>query len=98
MAMKSTYKCSHCGYTCDRYSGRGFFGQKISMVVCLDCNTVQPLTVGGLIAEVVPSFGSEFGRLCPKCMSQNLRLWDEHTCPKCGHEMQKEDDKDEFWT
>lgn len=67
------------------------------MVVCQSCHTVQPLTVGGLIAEVAPCFSSEYGRLCPQCMSQDLRLWDGKTCPKCGAEMQK-DEKTEFWT
>ena len=30
MAGKSTYRCTQCGYSCDHYKGRGFFGQKIS--------------------------------------------------------------------
>lgn len=97
MATKSSHLCSKCGYECHSYSGRGFFGQKISMVVCLGCNTVQPLTVGGMIAEIAPSFSSEYGRLCPECMSKDLRLWDGHTCPKCGNEMAKKG-TDEFWT
>ena len=97
MAAKSTYRCRKCGYECDNYSGRGFFGQKISMVVCLDCQTVQPLTVGGIIAEVAPSFSSEFGRLCPKCMGGELRIWDGCTCPKCGDKMEQQG-KEEFWT
>ena len=33
--------------------------------------------------------GYEYGRLCPACMSQNLRIWDGHTCPKCGGRMTK---------
>lgn len=97
MAIKNTYHCKKCGYECDNYVGRGFFGQKISMIVCLDCKTVQPLTVGGMIAEVAPSFSSEYGRLCPKCMSSEIRLWDGQTCPKCGAIM-KQTGRDEFWT
>ena len=50
----------------------------------MNCHTVQPLTVGGMIADVAPSFSSEYGRLCPECMSDDIRIWDEHTCPKCG--------------
>ena len=97
MATRSTYKCSNCGYECDSYEGRGFFGQKISQVVCMDCHTVQSLTVGGIIADVVPSFSTEYGRLCPACMSQDLRIWDGHTCPKCGGRMTNQGDE-EFWT
>ena len=97
MASKTKYKCISCGYECDNYDGRGFFGQKISMVVCLHCHTVQPLTVGGMIAEVAPSFSTEYGRLCPQCMSDDLRIWDGHTCPKCNGKMQQEG-KEEFWT
>lgn len=97
MAIKSKYKCGKCGYHCDNYEGRGFFGQKISMVVCQKCRAVQPLTVGGVIADVAPSFSSEYGRLCPQCMSDDLTIWDGHTCPKCGGQMQI-DGKSEFWT
>lgn len=97
MASKFTYICKNCGYQCDSYTGRGFFGQKISMVECLNCNTIQPLTVGGIIADVVPNFSSEYGRLCPQCMSDKLKVWDERTCPKCGSEMTT-DGKKEFWT
>ena len=97
MATKSTYKCSKCGYTCECYKGRGFFGQKISMVVCMRCHKVQPLTVGGMIADVAPSFSSEYGRLCPECMSDDIHIWDEHTCPKCGGVM-RDEGNEEFWT
>ena len=109
MASKTRYKCVSCGYYCDNYDGRGFFGQIAlprltgeseggdSMVVCLHCHTVQPLTVGGMIAEVAPSFSTEYGRLCPQCMSDDLRIWDGHTCPKCGGKMPQEG-KAEFWT
>lgn len=27
MASKQKYKCISCGYECDNYDGRGFFGQ-----------------------------------------------------------------------
>ena len=27
MASKTRYKCVSCGYYCDNYDGRGFFGQ-----------------------------------------------------------------------
>ena len=75
----------------------GGVGGGDSMGVCLHCHTVQPLTVGGMIAEVAPSFSTEYGRLCPQCMSDDLRIWDGHTCPKCGGKMQQEG-KEEFWT
>ncbi len=98
MAQKVWYQCPGCGYKCEAYEGKGFFGQRISQVVCMDCRTVQNLTVGGVIADVVPSFQTEYGRLCPQCMSQDLRLWDGHTCPKCSGNMVKNDDYHEFWT
>ena len=97
MAEVKTYKCASCGYECKHYSGRGFFGQKISSVVCMSCKTVQQITVGGIIADVAPSFSSEYGRLCPNCMSQNLTIWDEKTCPKCGGTMFASNES-EFWT
>ena len=97
MAEVKTYKCASCGYECKHYSGRGFFGQKISSVVCMSCKTVQQITVGGIISDVAPSFSSEYGRLCPNCMSQNLTIWDEKTCPKCGGTMFASS-KSEFWT
>ena len=97
MASKQRYRCAGCGYECYGYSGRGFFNQKISMVVCKHCQAVQPLTVGGMIAEVAPSFSTEYGRLCPQCMSDDIVIWDGHTCPKCNFIMQ-EDGKEEFWT
>lgn len=97
MASKTLLKCQQCGYQCYNYEGRGFFGQKISMVVCQNCHTVQPLTVGGMIAEVAPSFSSEFGRLCPQCMSEEIKLWNGKTCPKCNG-MMFADGKKEFWT
>ena len=30
-------------------------------------------------------------------MSDDLRIWDGHTCPKCNGKMQQEG-KEEFWT
>lgn len=96
MADKQKYVCQQCGYEAEVYSGRGFFNQHISQVQCNHCHTVQNLTVGGIIAEMVPSFGSEFGRLCPNCMSQHITLWDGHTCPKCQHKMLPTGKK-EFW-
>lgn len=96
MADKQKYICQQCGYEAEVYSGRGFFNQHISQVVCGHCHTVQNLTVGGIIAEMVPSFGSEFGRLCPNCMSEKITLWDGHTCPKCQHKMHPTGKKD-FW-
>ena len=97
MATKAKCRCPACSYECEQYSGRGFFGQKISMVVCLSCKTVQPLTVGGVIADVVHSFSSEYGRLCPSCMSDDIRIWDGKTCPKCGGTMFVAGES-EFWT
>lgn len=96
MADKQKYICQKCGYEAEVYSGHGFFNQHISQVVCSNCHTVQNLTVGGVIAELVPSFGSEFGRLCPNCMSDDLKIWDGFSCPKCGGRM-KADGKAEFW-
>ena len=97
MAWKQTYRCSSCAYECEVYEGSGFFGQRISQVVCRDCRSVQNLTVGGVIADLAPSFSSEYGRLCPYCMSQDLRVWDGHTCPKCSGTMAAMGEK-EFWT
>lgn len=97
MAWKQTFCCTKCGYRCEGYEGSGFFGQRISTVVCRHCRTVQPLTVGGVIADVVPSFSTEYGRLCPQCMSDELTIWDGHTCPKCGGKMTTEGEK-EFWS
>ena len=45
-----------------------------------------------MIADVAPSFSSEYGRLCPQCMSDDIKIWDEKTCPKCGCKMIDEGD------
>lgn len=97
MAWKHTYRCNNCGYEAEIYEGRGHFRQKISAIYCPECNNIQNIVVGGIIADVAPSFSSEVGRLCPKCGYENIRLWDMHTCPKCKGEMQKTDER-EFWT
>ena len=97
MAWKHTYRCKNCGYTAEIYEGRGHFRQKISAIYCSECKSVQNIVVGGIIADVAPSFSSEVGRLCPKCGNDNIRLWDMHTCPKCQSQMEKTDEK-EFWT
>lgn len=97
MAWKHTYRCKNCGYTAEVYEGRGHFRQKISAIYCSECKSVQNIVVGGIIADVAPSFSSEVGRLCPKCGNDNIRLWDMHTCPKCQSQMEKTDEK-EFWT
>ena len=97
MAWKHIYRCSNCGYAAEVYEGRGHFRQKISAMYCPECNDIQNIVVGGIIADVAPSFSSEVGRLCPKCGNDDIRLWDMHTCPKCQSQMQKTDEK-EFWT
>lgn len=97
MAWKHTYRCDNCGYTAEIYEGRGYFRQKITPIVCTECNSIRNIVVGGIIADVAPSFGSEVGRLCPKCGNDDIRIWDMHTCPKCKGEMKKTDEK-EFWT
>lgn len=50
-----------------------------------------------IIADVAPSYRSEFGRLCLQCGSDNIRVWDMKTCPKCQGEMEDTGEK-EFWT
>lgn len=97
MAWKRTYRCSSCGYMADSYEGRGLFRQQISSIVCPDCKTVQNIVVGGIIADVAPSYRSEVGRLCLQCGSADIRIWDKSTCPKCGGVM-KETGEKEFWT
>ena len=37
-------------------------------------------------SDVAP-FNSEVGRLCPRCGSADIKMWDMHTCPKCGGEL-----------
>ena len=69
---------------------------------CPDCKTVQNIVVGGIIADVAPSYRSEVGRLCLQCGSANIRKWDMKTCPKCAsrqvdHQMEYTGEK-EFWT
>ena len=53
--------------------------------------------MGGIIADVAPSYRSEVGRLCLQCGSDRIRLWDMKTCPKCQGQMQYTGEK-EFWT
>ena len=58
---------------------------------------IMAMIVGGIIADVAPSFGSEVGRLCLNCGSDKIQLWDMHTCPKCRGTMSFTGEK-EFWT
>ena len=97
MSRKSKYKCKKCGYATDIYEGRGFMGQHIEAMTCPDCNNIVPLVVGGVIGDAAPSFNSLVGRLCLRCGSDLIHLWDHHTCPRCGGEMQPTGDS-EFWT
>jgi len=92
------------------YEGRGLFRQQITAMLCPDCNTIQNIVVGGIIADVAPSYRSEVGRLCLQCGSDNIRIWDMKTCPKCArkrehtpsetqHQGEMEDTGEkEFWT
>ena len=97
MAWKLKYRCKQCGYEAEVYEGRGLFRQEITAVSCPDCHTIQNLVVGGIIADVAPSYRSEVGRLCMQCGSDKIRVWDKHTCPKCNGEMEPTGEK-EFWT
>ena len=46
---------------------------------CPDCHTIQNIVVGGIIADVAPSYRSEAGRLCLQCGSDNIRIWNKKT-------------------
>ena len=97
MAWKKKYQCEQCGYEAEVYEGHGLFRQHITAVSCPDCKTIQQLVVGGIIADVAPSFGSEAGRLCLNCGSDRIRPWDMRTCPKCRGKMAFTGEQ-EFWT
>ncbi len=97
MAWKRQYRCLSCGYETWSYEGRGLFRQEITTVTCPDCRSIQPLVMGGIIADVAPSFRSEVGRLCLHCGSPNIRHWDMKTCPRCHGQMEKTG-VEEFWT
>ena len=88
MAWKLKYRCEQCGYEAEVYEGRGLFRQEITAMSCPDCKTIQNIVVGGIIADVAPSY---------RCGSDNIRKWDKHTCPKCQGEMEQTGEK-EFWT
>ena len=97
MSRKCKYKCKKCGYATDIYEGRGFMAQHIEAMTCPDCHNIVPLVVGGVIGDAAPSFNSLVGRLCLRCGSDRIHLWDHHTCPRCGGEMLPTGDS-EFWT
>ena len=103
MSWKLKYRCKQCGYEAEVYEGRGLFRQEITAVSCPNCKTIQNLVVGGIIADVAPfadvapSFRSEVGRLCLQCGSDNIKIWDKHTCPMCQGEMEQTGEK-EYWT
>lgn len=84
MLYTVTYVCEGCGYAVEVYEGKGFFNQHVTMMTCRSCRTVQPLVVGGIIGDVAPSFNSEAGRLCLRCGSSDISIWDRRTCPRCG--------------
>ena len=91
MAWKLKYRCKACGYEAEVYDGRGLFRQQITAMFCPDCKTVQNIVVGGIIADVAPSFRSEVGRLCLQCGSDRIRIWDKKTCPKCASKREQND-------
>ena len=97
MAWKLKYRCKACGYEAEVYEGRGLSRQQITAMSCPDCKTIQNIVVGGIIADVAPSYRSEVGRLCLQCGSDNIRIWDMNTCPKCQGAMEDTGEK-EFWT
>ena len=97
MAWKKKYRCVQCGYEGALYDGYGFFKQHIATMTCGECHSLQNIVVGGIIGEIAPSYGSEFGRLCPQCSSQDMKIWDGVTCPKCSGRMEYSGDK-EYWT
>ena len=78
-------------------SGKAERRQQITPMSCPDCKTIQNIVVGGIIADVAPSYRSEVGRLCLQCGSDNTRIWDKHTCPKCHGKMEDTGER-EFWT
>ncbi len=79
------------------YDGQGLFRQHITAMWCGDCHSVENIVVGGVIADVAPSYRSEVGRLCLRCGSANIKIWNRSTCPKCEGEMEDTSEK-EFWT
>jgi hypothetical protein len=91
MSWKRKYRCKTCGYEAEVYEGRGLFRQQITAVSCAHCHTIQNLVVGGIIADVAPSFRSEVGRLCLQCGSDDIRIWDMKTCPKCASKREQND-------
>jgi Zn finger protein HypA/HybF involved in hydrogenase expression len=97
MAHRKTYRCEQCGYETYDYEGRGFMGQHIVMVSCPDCKSVEPLVVGGIIGQVAASFNGLTGRLCLRCGSNRITLWDHKRCPKCGGTMRFTGEQT-FWT
>ncbi len=97
MAWKHHYRCTQCRYEADAYEGRGLFRQTITAISCDECHTIQQLVVGGIIADVAPSYQSEVGRLCLNCGSSNIHIWNKKTCPRCGGEMKPTGER-EFWT
>ena len=70
MAWKRKYRC---GYEAEVHEGRGLFRQQITAMSCPGCKTIQNIVVGGIIADVAPSYRSEVGRLCLQCGSDNIR-------------------------
>ena len=78
MAWKRKYCCKTCGYETEVYEGRGLFRQQITAMSCPDCKTIQNIVVGGIIADVAPSYRSEVGRLCLQCGSDQIRIWNRH--------------------
>ena len=52
---------------------------------------IQNIVVGGIIADVAPSYRNEVGRLCLQCGSDKIRIWDMKTCPKCASKREQSD-------
>ncbi len=69
MSWKLKYRCKACGYEAEVYEGRGLFRQQITPMSCPDCHTIQNIVVGGIIADVAPSYRSEV-KTCPRCQGE----------------------------
>ena len=81
MAWKLKYRCSQCGYEAEVYEGRGLFRQEIRAVSCPDCKSIQNIVVGGIIADVAPSYSKSL--TCLAGQGFFLYIWNGCYAMKC---------------
>jgi predicted RNA-binding Zn-ribbon protein involved in translation (DUF1610 family) len=101
MGSKFNFACPSCGYS-TMVSGQRDVGMVavVQTMVCEDCQELVDVLIGcygqdGPMGD--PDFDKDLD-LCPECEGQKVTPWaSQHSCPKCGVGMIREDSPVLMW-